>query len=168
MLSNYAKPFYITRKRCIQCKNLLFKGGGGFDDPGKVKTEFSVVADREECQLPDAFYQIKNCVPIGFWNLENMGDYSTHVNFKRNFQKMDFFGIYKSIFSYKFWNRPSKLGSYVLGVKTQVINPAEFWLRPLKSKYSFLKIESDILWSMFCHWKFSKINTCFPEWKRAI
>ena len=30
---------------------------------------------------------------IGFWNLENMGNYSTRANFKRDFQKMDFFGI---------------------------------------------------------------------------
>ena len=35
--------------------------GAGFDDPGKlkVKIEFSVVPDRGECHLPDAFYQIK-------------------------------------------------------------------------------------------------------------
>ena len=30
---------------------------------------------------------------IGFRNLENMGNYSTRANFKRDFQKMDFFGI---------------------------------------------------------------------------
>ena len=33
--------------------------GGGVDDPGKVKIEFYVVPDKGECQLPDAFYQIK-------------------------------------------------------------------------------------------------------------
>ena len=32
------------------------KGAGGVDDPGKVKIEFSVVSDRGEYQLPDAFY----------------------------------------------------------------------------------------------------------------
>ena len=35
------------------------KGAGGVDDPGKVKIELSVVPDRGECQLPDAFYHIK-------------------------------------------------------------------------------------------------------------
>ena len=33
--------------------------GPGVDDPGMVKIEFSVVSDRWECQLPDAFYRIK-------------------------------------------------------------------------------------------------------------
>ena len=47
---NFQNPKY-------QFKGL--KGTGGFFDPGKVKIEFSVVSDRGECQLPDAFYWIK-------------------------------------------------------------------------------------------------------------
>ena len=31
------------------------RGLGGVDDPGKVKIKLSVVSDRGECQLPDAF-----------------------------------------------------------------------------------------------------------------
>ena len=53
--------------------------GGGVDDPGKVKIEFSVVPDRGECQLPDhrCFLPDQKILflaeVIGFWNLENMG-----------------------------------------------------------------------------------------------
>ena len=36
-----------------------FKGAGGVFDLAKVEIEFSVVSDRGECQLPDAFYRIK-------------------------------------------------------------------------------------------------------------
>ena len=43
--------------------NLILKGAGGVDDPGKVEIEFSIVPDRGECQLPDTFYQIKKNVP---------------------------------------------------------------------------------------------------------
>ena len=39
--------------------DLMFKGAGGVDDPGKVEIELTVVPDRGECQLPDTFYQIK-------------------------------------------------------------------------------------------------------------
>ena len=35
-------------------------GTGEVFDLAKVEIEFSVVSDREECQLPDAFYRIKN------------------------------------------------------------------------------------------------------------
>ena len=35
----------------------------GVNDPGKVKIEFSVVSDKWECQLPDAFTGSKNIVP---------------------------------------------------------------------------------------------------------
>ena len=115
---------------------LLFyslRGRGGVNDLGKVRIEFSVVSDRGECQLPDAFYPLPDqkililAEVIGFWNLENTG--------KTRFAKNGLFRSLKSIYSYKFWNRPLKLGSYVLGVKTQIINRAEFWFRPLKSKY---------------------------------
>ena len=68
------------------------KGAGGVNDPGKDKIEFSVVSDRGECQLPDAFYRIKKILflaeAIGILNLENMGDYSTRTNFKRDFPKI--------------------------------------------------------------------------------
>ena len=35
-------------------------------------------------------------------SLEITGNYSMRANYKRDFQKMDIFGISKSIFSYKF------------------------------------------------------------------
>ena len=35
------------------------KGAGGVFNPAKVEIGFSFVSDRGECQLPDAFYQIK-------------------------------------------------------------------------------------------------------------
>ena len=35
------------------------EGGRGVFDLAKVEIEFSVVSDRGECQLPDAFYLIK-------------------------------------------------------------------------------------------------------------
>ena len=43
-------------------KRSFNKGARGVDDLGKVKIEFSVVSDRGECQLPDAFYRIKDIV----------------------------------------------------------------------------------------------------------
>ena len=77
------------------------RGPGGLW-PGEVEIEFSNVSNRGEYQLPDAFYRIKKILflakVIGFWNLENMGNYSTRVNFKRDF------GIWKSISSYSFWD----------------------------------------------------------------
>ena len=57
--------------------------------------EFSVVSDRGECQLPDAFYRIKKIVfldeVIRFLYLENMGNYNTRSYFKSDFPKI--FGI---------------------------------------------------------------------------
>ena len=47
---------------CIQDKLHKLRGPG-VDDQGKVKIEFSIVSDREECQLPDAFTGSKNIVP---------------------------------------------------------------------------------------------------------
>ena len=35
------------------------KGAGGVPDLGMVKIEFSIVLNRGESQLPDAFYRIK-------------------------------------------------------------------------------------------------------------
>ena len=54
------KPLF--RKHVIKARTvrIYLKGAGGVDEPGKVIIEFSVVPDRRECQLPDAFYQIKN------------------------------------------------------------------------------------------------------------
>ena len=47
-------------QKCTLLKGAGPPGGGmGVDDPGKVKIEFYVVPDRGECQIPDAFYQIK-------------------------------------------------------------------------------------------------------------
>ena len=43
----------------LQWAAFYLRGPGGVDDPGKVKIEFSVVSDRRECQLPDAFYRIR-------------------------------------------------------------------------------------------------------------
>ena len=40
-------------------KMKCFKGAGGVPDLEMVKIEFSIVLDRGEPQLPDAFYQIK-------------------------------------------------------------------------------------------------------------
>ena len=39
------------------------KGAEGVFDLGKVEMEFSIVSDRGECQLPDAFTGSKNIVP---------------------------------------------------------------------------------------------------------
>ena len=41
-------------KNACRPQKYPFKGAE-VDDPGKVKIEFSVVFDRGECQLPDAF-----------------------------------------------------------------------------------------------------------------
>ena len=51
-------PFLISSYN-FQYYYLKFKGAGGVGDPGKFEIKFSVVPDREECQLPDTFYQIK-------------------------------------------------------------------------------------------------------------
>ena len=40
-------------------RSVAFIKGAGVIDLGKVKIELSIVSDREECQLPDAFYRIK-------------------------------------------------------------------------------------------------------------
>ena len=57
-MRTYADPGSLSRmykKLYVRVKG----AGGGVDDPGKVKIAFSVVSDRGESQLPDAFYQIK-------------------------------------------------------------------------------------------------------------
>ena len=76
---------------------------------------------------------------INFWNFINACNYSTHANFKRDLPKLDFFLEFKNLSSptYKFWNRLLKLGSYVFGVKIQIINPAKFLSRPLKSNSKY-------------------------------
>ena len=79
-------------------------------------------------------------VVIGFWNLENIGNYSTRANFKRDFPKLDIFGIQKSI-SYSFGDKCLNLGGYVLGTK-KTFDWADFRFRPQKWKYWILKIAS--------------------------
>ena len=51
-------PWIISGNGPAQTTNLAINGPGVFD-LGKVKIEFSIVSDRGECQLPNAFYQIK-------------------------------------------------------------------------------------------------------------
>ena len=56
--------------------NHFFKGaGGGGLRPGEGHFEFPVVSDREECQLPDAFYWIKNIVPSLSYQILKSGKY---------------------------------------------------------------------------------------------
>ena len=88
---------------------------------------------------------------IGFLNLENTGNYTVIYSTCANF-----FGIQKSIFSFTFWNRPLKLGSYVLrtlffGLKLKQL---AFIVEILIFEHFQLsKIDQK------CHWKISKINT---------
>ena len=56
---NGVKPSHILELLQPEPGFLLTKGGRGVFDLGKVEIEFSIVSDRGECQLPDAFYQIK-------------------------------------------------------------------------------------------------------------
>ena len=69
----------VTRgsARCYQG----LKGAGGFFDLWKVKIEFSIVSDRGECELPDAFYWIKKILFLDevVSNFENTGHYSTRA-----------------------------------------------------------------------------------------
>ena len=63
-----------------------------------VKIEFYVVYDREEPQLPDAFYPIKIlslAKVMALWNLENTGNYtySKRPDLNCEFPKMTIFGI---------------------------------------------------------------------------
>ena len=58
-------------------------------------------------------------VAIEFQNLENTGYHSTRKNFKRDFPKMDIFGISKSISSHSFRDKRPKPGSYAPGTKTK-------------------------------------------------
>ena len=44
---------------CFCLKYALRGPGGGLFDLAKVEMDFSVVSDREQCQLPGAFYRIK-------------------------------------------------------------------------------------------------------------
>ena len=82
--------------RYVEIKFLWLRGQGGFD-LAKVEIEFSIVSNRGECQIPDAFYWIKKililAIVIEFQNLENTGNYTTRKNFKRKNFKMDIFGI---------------------------------------------------------------------------
>ena len=57
---------------------MLIKGSGGSTTWGMSKSSFLVFL-KGECQLPDVFTRSKN-------------NYSMHVNFKRNFPKIDIFG----------------------------------------------------------------------------
>ena len=77
---------------------------------------------------------------IKFWNPENTGNYSTRANFKRVFPKMDIFGISKSIFSYIFWDKCLKLGSYVLGTKTKLSSDQNFDLGLKSENIEFWKL----------------------------
>ena len=67
----FTRVFYVCFLSCVgvlpvfpNFANVLYgwphvlRGTGVFD-LGKIKIEFSVVSDSEECQLPDAFYWIK-------------------------------------------------------------------------------------------------------------
>ena len=62
-----------------------------------VKTEFDVVFDKGESQLPDAFYQIKLfflAEVIELRNLENTGNHNTHaptlIAISRNWTILEF------------------------------------------------------------------------------
>ena len=51
-------PWVSEQIDLIQFMKTL-RGLGGVFDLAKVEIEFFIVSDREECQLPDAFYRIK-------------------------------------------------------------------------------------------------------------
>ena len=66
-----------------------------------AEIEFSIVSDRGECQLSDAFYRIKiycsqpKLSDFDIFKIWVITNYSMHANFKRDFPKMDIFGISK-------------------------------------------------------------------------
>ena len=133
MLAACYRWFGVSFNFCNDLENNLFarfiniwlrRPGGGLR-PGKGRKRVlccfwqrGVPVTR--CFLPDQKILFLAKV-IKFWNPEKMGNYRTRANFKCVFPKMDIFGISKSIFSYIFWDKCMKLGSYVLGTKTKVL-----------------------------------------------
>ena len=81
---------------------------------------------------------------IGFGSLEYVGGCSARVGFERDFRRVDFFGVCKSVFSCGFLGRPLRLGGCVLGVGARMVDRAGFWFGPLKSECLVLRIFSDI------------------------
>ena len=83
----------LGRSKSTSDPPATLRGPGG----GKVKIEFFCCSRQREVSatiyfLPDQKILFLAEV-IGFRNLENMGNYTTLANFKRDFQKMDSFGI---------------------------------------------------------------------------
>ena len=66
---------------------------------------------------------------------------------------MDIFGISKSIFTYIFWDKCMKIGSYVLGTKTKLLIEPNFDLGLRSGNIEFLNLmfsNFDDFWQGVC------------------
>ena len=118
-----------------QLSRTLWGGQGG----SQVDVHF--ISDRWECQLPvRAFFRMKKNIlflvkVITFWNLRNTHNYISQANLNWDSQN----STLNSNSSYSFWDGCLKLNSHVLETKTNY-DLTEFWSRPQKWKYRFLKL----------------------------
>ena len=78
----------------------------------------------------------------------------------RVFPEMDIFGISKFIFSYSFWDKCLKLGTYVPGAKTKLLIEPIFYLGLRREKCRILKFEIWNFWQSeyFQNWIFSLLR----------
>ena len=94
------------------------KGAGGSSTWRRSKSSFLLFLTERSVSYQMLFTGSKNIVPTRSYQILNPKNAG---NYLRVFPKMDIFGISKSIYSYIFWDKCMKPGSYVLGSKTELL-----------------------------------------------